>query len=419
MACRPGQWDGVMARINRIPLTLAALSVFVSAHANALGLGDITLHSGLNQPLDAEIALLQTGDMTSDELVAKLASPADYENAGVDRFVFLQNLRFTPVIRNGRGYIKVVSTQPVHEPYLNFLIAVERPNGRLLREYTVLIDPPEYSANRSLAANLATSVPAPSRASGYRAEPVHRAPAQPSLPAGDGRYTTVRNDTLWKISSRLSGTGVSRSQLMDSIVALNPQAFVNGDPHRLKVGQTLILPQGQQLAGNTAAPAPQATSTEASTPAAPAAAAPIQAPGNTAASTAPAGGADVAKVEADLLLANAQRDQLNQRMDDMQKQLESLQQALQSRDQQVQTLQAELDRRQGEAASGNAPAADAPTANAPTNAIPAAPNAVAPAQQDAPAASVAQPATPAQDAQDSGFNYWPWLGAGALGALLV
>lgn len=405
-----------MARIKRIPLTLAALSVFVSAHANALGLGEITLHSGLNQPLDAEIALLQTGDMTSDELVAKLASPADYENAGVDRFVFLQNLRFTPVIRNGRGYIKVVSTQPVHEPYLNFLIAVERPNGRLLREYTVLIDPPEYSANRSLAANLATSVPAPSRASGYRTEPVRRAPAQPSLPAGDGRYTTVRNDTLWKISSRLSGTGVSRSQLMDSIVALNPQAFVNGDPHRLKVGQTLILPQGQQLAGNTAAPAPQAVSTEASTPAAPAAVAPTQAPGNTAA---PAGGADAAKVEADLLLANAQRDQLNQRMDDMQKQLESLQQALQSRDQQVQTLQAELDRRQGEAASGNAPAADAPAASAPTNAIPAAPNAVAPAQQDAPAASVAQPATPVQDAQDSGFNYWPWLGAGALGALLV
>ncbi|MFJ3049194.1 FimV/HubP family polar landmark protein [Pseudomonas nitroreducens] len=377
------------------------------------------MHSGLNQPLDAEIALLQTGDMTSDELVAKLASPADYENAGVDRFVFLQNLRFTPVIRNGRGYIKVVSTQPVHEPYLNFLIAVERPNGRLLREYTVLIDPPEYSANRSLAANLASSVPAPSRASGYRAEPVRRAPAQPSLPAGDGRYTTVRNDTLWKISSRLSGTGVSRSQLMDSIVALNPQAFVNGDPHRLKVGQTLILPQGQQLAGNTAAPAPQVASTEASTLAAPTVAAPTQAQGSTAASTAPAGGADAAKVEADLLLANAQRDQLNQRMDAMQKQLESLQQALQSRDQQVQTLQAELDRRQGEAASGNAPAADAPTANAPTNAIPAAPNAVAPAQQDAPAASVAQPATPVQDAQDSGFNYWPWLGAGALGALLV
>lgn len=88
-----------MARINRIPLTLAALSVLVSAHANALGLGDITLHSGLNQPLDAEIALLQTGDMTSDELVAKLASPADYENAGVDRFVFLQNLRFTSTLR--------------------------------------------------------------------------------------------------------------------------------------------------------------------------------------------------------------------------------------------------------------------------------------------------------------------------------
>jgi len=421
-----------MARINRIPLTLAALSVFVSAHANALGLGDITLHSGLNQPLDAEIALLETGDMTSDELIAKLASPADYESAGVDRFVFLQNLRFTPVIRNGRGYIKVVSTQPVHEPYLNFLIAVERPNGRMLREYTVLIDPPEYSANRSLAANLEASDIAPSRSSGYRpdayrTEPVRRAPAQPPLPAGDGRYTTVRNDTLWKISSRLTGSGASRAQLMDSIVALNPQAFVNGDPHRLKVGQTLVLPQGLQHAATAStasapqpasvAPAP-AVEQPADAPQAPASAS-AQAQGNAAAPTTPAADASVAKVEADLLLANAQRDQMNQRMDDLQKQLISLQQALQSRDQQVQSLQAELDRRQGANASGNTPATDAPTSNAPTHAVPAAPNAVAPAQQDGPAPSVAHPATPAQDAQGSGFNYWPWLGAGALGALLV
>lgn len=426
-----------MARINRIPLTLAALSVFVSAHANALGLGDITLHSGLNQPLDAEIALLQTGDMTSDELIAKLASPADYESAGVDRFVFLQNLRFTPVIRNGRGYIKVVSTQPVHEPYLNFLIAVERPNGRLLREYTVLLDPPEYnSANRSVAANVGMRDAVPSRSSGYRPdnyrpEPVRSAPTQPPLPAGDGRYTTVRNDTLWKISSHLSGAGTSRAQLMDSIVALNPQAFVNGDPHRLKVGQTLILPQGQQYAGGTNAAAPQpAAVPPVSVAGQPAGAALVpteaaaQPQANAATSTAPAGDANFAKVEADLLLANAQRDQMNQRMDDLQKQLETLQQALQSRDQQVQSLQAELDRRQGAEASGNAPVAnapttDAPTTNAPTNAVPAAQNSVASAQQDTPVSSVAQPATPAQDAQGSGFNYWPWLGAGALGALLV
>ncbi|WP_447751566.1 FimV/HubP family polar landmark protein [Pseudomonas nicosulfuronedens] len=420
-----------MARINRIPLTLAALSVLVSAHANALGLGDITLHSGLNQPLDAEIALLETGDMTSDELIAKLASPADYENAGVDRFVFLQNLRFTPVIRNGRGYIKVVSTQPVHEPYLNFLIAVERPNGRILREYTLLIDPPEYnSANRSVAANLGMSEAAPSRSSGYRPdsyrpEPVRRAPAQPPLPAGDGRYTTVRNDTLWKITSHLAGAGASRAQLMDSIVALNPQAFVNGDPHRLKIGQTLVLPQGQQLIGSTnaaavaqpAAVVPSAAAQPASAAQAAQSTAPnAQAQGN---AVPPAGDANLVKVEADLLLANAQRDQMNQRMDDLQKQLEALQQALQSRDQQVQSLQAELGRRQGVDAAGNAPVGNAPIANAPSDAVPAAANALAPASQGASAPSVAQPATPAQDAVDTGFNYWPWLGAGGLGALLV
>ncbi|MBB4867867.1 pilus assembly protein FimV [Pseudomonas nitritireducens] len=442
-----------MARINRIPLTLAALSVFISAHANALGLGDITLHSGLNQPLDAEIALLQTGDMSSDELIAKLASPADFENAGVDRFVFLQNLRFTPVIRNGRGYIKVVSTQPVHEPYLNFLLAVERPNGRLLREYTVLLDPPEYSANRSMAASVGMAEGAPARSSSYRSAPVRSAPAQPPLPAGDGRYTTVRNDTLWKITSNLSGSGASRSQLMDSIVALNPQAFVNGDPHRMKVGQTLILPQGQQYAGagNAApasqpaasAPAPEApqstggSQAAVTAPSAPAPAGNAAGAPSTAAAGAAAGNGDLAKVEADLLLANAQRDQLNQRMDAMQKQLESLQQALESRDQQVQSLQAELGQRggadavagtssgnaapaapSGSAPAGNAPSVEAPTANAPTNAVPPAPNAVAPAAASQPAPVAAQPATPASDAQ-SDFNYWPWLGVGALGALLV
>nr|WP_207888384.1 FimV/HubP family polar landmark protein [Pseudomonas sp. 30_B] len=394
---------------NRIPLTLAALSVFVSAHAHALSLGEITLHSSLNQPLDAEIALLQTGDMTSDELIARLASQADFEKAGVDRFMFLQNLRFTPVIRSGRGYIKVVSTQPVHEPYLNFLVEVERPNGRMLREYTVLLDPPSYNSART---SVAASIPLPERnapeSSSRRAAPVRSAPAAPPIPAGEGRYTTVRNDTLWRIASRLSGTGASHSQLMDSILALNPQAFVNGDPHRLKVGQTLILPQGQQYAGHGNAPAPQPTTrapaTDSAVPAAPGAAPAGTATAATPAAAAPAAVAPVAptvdgglaKVEADLALSNAQRDQLNQRMDAMQKQLESLQKALESRDQQVQSLQAELARRDGTA----------------TPAAPAAPK----AEQSAPVPVVA---TPASDALGSSFNFWPWLGVGALGTLLA
>jgi len=411
-----------MARItNRIPLTLAALSVFVSAHANALGLGEITLHSSLNQPLDAEIALLQTGDMTSDELIARLASPAAFEQAGVDRFMFLQNLRFTPVIRGGRSYIKVVSTQPVHEPYLNFLVEVERPNGRMLREYTVLLDPPSYNSART---SVAASLPLPDRTapepSSRRTSPVRSAPTAPPIPAGEGRYTTVRNDTLWGIASRLGGTGASHRQLMDSLLALNPQAFVNGDPHRLKVGQTLVLPQGQQYAGHTNTPAPQpvaaAPATNAAAPTAPtaptapavedatpASAAPAQAQaGNVAVAPAtPVVDGNLAKAEADLALSNAQRDQLNQRMDAMQKQLESLQKALESRDQQVQSLQAELAQR-------NAPAA------------PAAP--VAPkAEQSAPALApvVAVPATPAGDASGSSFNVWPWLGVGALGTVLA
>ncbi|WP_256676103.1 FimV/HubP family polar landmark protein [Pseudomonas sp. SCB32] len=378
------------------------------------------MHSSLNQPLDAEIALLQTGDMTSDELIARLASPAAFEQAGVDRFMFLQNLRFTPVIRGGRSYIKVVSTQPVHEPYLNFLVEVERPNGRMLREYTVLLDPPSYNSART---SVAASVPLPDRTapepSGRRTSPVRSAPAAPPIPAGEGRYTTVRSDTLWGIASRLGGTGASHRQLMDSLLALNPQAFVNGDPHRLKVGQTLVLPQGQQYAGHTNAPVPQpaaaapATNTAAPTAqdAAPANAAPSVAPAADAAAVAapvapatPTVDGNLAKAEADLALSNAQRDQLNQRMDAMQKQLESLQKALESRDQQVQSLQAELAHR------------DAPATPA-TPAAPAAPKAEQSAPAPAPVAAV--PATPAVDAAGSSFNVWPWLGVGGLGTLLA
>ncbi|MGE8068481.1 type IV pilus assembly protein FimV [Pseudomonas sp. NPDC089569] len=110
--------------------------------APALGLGEITLHSALNQPLRADIALVDSAGLAEGELSVSLATADEFNRAGVERVFFLNNLKFTPVVRDNRSVIQVTSSKPVNEPFLNFLVQLNQPNGRLLREYTVLIDPP-------------------------------------------------------------------------------------------------------------------------------------------------------------------------------------------------------------------------------------------------------------------------------------
>ncbi|PBJ19585.1 hypothetical protein BSF44_45580 [Pseudomonas sp. ACN8] len=121
---------------------LAGAAVTYSAWAPALGLGEITLHSALNQPLRADIALVDAAGVEENQLSVSLATADEFSRAGVDRAFFLNNLTFTPVLRGNRSVIQVTSGKPVSEPFLNFLVQLNQPNGRLLREYTVLIDPP-------------------------------------------------------------------------------------------------------------------------------------------------------------------------------------------------------------------------------------------------------------------------------------
>ncbi|MNX65171.1 hypothetical protein D3C86_962180 [compost metagenome] len=124
---------------------LAGVAVTYSAWAPALGLGEITLHSALNQPLRADIALVDAAGLEENQLSVSLATADEFSRAGVDRAFFLSDLKFTPVLRGNRSVIQVTSGKPVSEPFLNFLVQLNQPNGRLLREYTVLIDPPGSS----------------------------------------------------------------------------------------------------------------------------------------------------------------------------------------------------------------------------------------------------------------------------------
>ncbi|WP_223487823.1 FimV/HubP family polar landmark protein [Pseudomonas sp. A-RE-19] len=133
-------WHVVLRCCTR--LLLVGGAVTYSALAPALGLGEITQHSALNQPFNADIALVDAGGLEEGELSVSLATADEFSRAGVERVFFLNDLKFTPILRGDRRLIRVTSSKPVKEPFLNFLVQLNQPNGRLLHEYTVLIDPP-------------------------------------------------------------------------------------------------------------------------------------------------------------------------------------------------------------------------------------------------------------------------------------
>ena len=210
-----------MLQVRKLVLAIAAASALSSGMAQALGLGELTLKSTQNQPLLAEIELLDVKDLTAAEVVPSLAPPDEFTKAGVPRPAFLDDLRFTPVINaNGKSVLRVTSSQPLSEPFVKFLVQVMWPSGRLLRDYSVLLDPAKFSPQTAAAAS--------------------SAPASAS-----GQYTTTSRDTLWEIAAKARNGG-SVQQTMLAIQALNPDAFINGNINRLKTGQVLRLPDAAQ-----------------------------------------------------------------------------------------------------------------------------------------------------------------------------
>ena len=111
----------------------------------ALGLGEISLDSYLNEPLKAQVDLLNIGGLHEDQIRIRLATSEDFKRMGVDRAYFLTSISFEVEIDdNGRARILISSEDPVLEPYLDFILEARWPSGRLLREYTVLVDPPVF-----------------------------------------------------------------------------------------------------------------------------------------------------------------------------------------------------------------------------------------------------------------------------------
>ncbi|AHG39964.1 peptigoglycan-binding protein LysM [Pseudomonas syringae CC1557] len=292
---------------------LAISLLTCSTFASALGLGEISLHSALNQPLNAEIELLDTGGLSSEDIVARLASPEAFAKAGIERVFFLNDLRFTPVLRGDRGVIRVVSSKPVTEPYLSFLVQLARPNGDLLHEYTVLLDP--ATSPQGLAATRSRN-----QARSVTSAPESRMPVAPPAAVQGKHYTVVSGDTLNGIASRLQGPGnkVSASQLADGIRLLNPQAFAGGASSGLKVGQDLLLPDSAVVPVATNAAAPAATAPTSTPP------------------------AELQRTADQLSTAAIENQQLTQSLEALKAQAQEMQEQMSGKDKQIMALRSDL-----------------------------------------------------------------------------
>ncbi|MDY6840140.1 MAG: FimV/HubP family polar landmark protein [Pseudomonadota bacterium] len=253
-------------KVRKLAVALALAGGLGSGVAQALGLGEIELQSYLNEPLDAEIVLPQSRGINPADVFVNIASDQAYERVGLDRNQFLGKLRFQVVTGNdGSLIVNVSSREPVREPYLNFLLELTWPNGRLMREYAVLVDPPVYAEESGVreqvsAPTVSTSQETSQPATTRSAESVRRqAQAERSLGTGDQANTlgpTGASDTLWTIASRVRpDSSVSMQQVMLAIQDLNPNAFIGNNINRLKRGEVLRVPSLDQIQSRTRAEA--------------------------------------------------------------------------------------------------------------------------------------------------------------------
>ena len=221
------------------------LTALASSHGWTLGLGDLTLNSYLNEPLSAQVQLLEAEALDENDVHVGLASESEFARLGVNRDFYLTKIVFE--IQAGEdGKTVLMSTDtPLREPYLDFIIEARWPDGRLLREYTVLVDlPPRPQPVGEPATATPSQQATAGNAEGAGGETKTREydRAVADRPAPGGRYLVTNTDTLWRIASDAAAPGVSVEQTMLEIVAANPAAFQGGNINGLKSGYVLQLP---------------------------------------------------------------------------------------------------------------------------------------------------------------------------------
>ncbi len=243
--------------------------------ATAAGLGKLTILSSLGQPLSAEVDLVSVQKEELSTLAARIASPDAFQQANMQYSPALIGVRMTIERRaNGSPYIKIVSTRSINDPFLAVLIELTWAQGRLLREYTALLDPPGYTPVPTtppvlLAAPIAppvvstaTPLPVTGAANPLASSAQPQKPIAPparasargpvaSTPAPSGsvasEYAVKRGDTLAKIAAGVKPEGVTLDQMLVSLYRNNTDAFA-GNMNRLKTGTILRVPEKDRIA---------------------------------------------------------------------------------------------------------------------------------------------------------------------------
>lgn len=267
----PSAWRAaVLALATALVLGLAA------PQAQALSLGRVTVQSALGEPLRAEIDIPQ---ITADEVLnlrTALGSPETFRAAGMERSAALADLQISLQQRpNGSYFLRLASDRAVNEPFIDLILEASGPTGRIVREYTLLFDPPSLRQSGPsappvpIAAQVAPAAPsqaadapppaaappaaaAPATAPAAApppAAPAASAPARSaSVPAPQRRVTVQSGQTASAIAAAAKPSTVSLDQMLVSLLRANPDAFIGGNVNRLKAGAVLELPDEAQAA---------------------------------------------------------------------------------------------------------------------------------------------------------------------------
>ena len=237
--------------VKTIAVALGGIFLSLATSAYAAGLGKLSVTSLLGQPLSAEIDLVSLQPGEFEVLTARVASPEAYTDARIEYSPLLRQIRFSIERKaDGSPVLKMTSAAPINEPFLDILVEVTWPAGKLVREYPILLDPPSFNEAKIQAP---VTAPVPSRPAATAVAPSPAATkadgAAAAVAAKGASYGPVkRGDTLSKIASEMKGNGISLDQMLVALFRENKQAFANGNMNLLKTGQILRIPSASDVA---------------------------------------------------------------------------------------------------------------------------------------------------------------------------
>jgi pilus assembly protein FimV len=238
----------MMTRTFASVAVMAALGLLVPMQVNAFGLGKLELSSALNEPFKAEIAITALKGDDANNLQVRLASSKEFEQAGIERNFLLTQLKFDVVEKSGDVKIVISSQQPIREPFIDFLLtATTTGSGRLIREYTVLLDPPKSIFNKPGT----PLVKSPAKTSANTTATTNTTTTTNYKSAsfdGDSYGPVIRTDTLWDVAlNTRPDNNVTVHQMMMALLKANPGAFQYDNVNGLKAGYTLSIPSKEDI----------------------------------------------------------------------------------------------------------------------------------------------------------------------------